>query len=148
MPRTRIQFESYVAVLEAFNQEYGRYPAFFQGRESVNLAELPDIKSYVAAFSGDSIDGVRNHNAARAAGNRKCITFYSFPEHEWQTPKGWDYPTIVDGFGNPNIVLVVDQNGDGKITLPIDGVPTEVNGRVVVYSIADDPKQAFSTYRP
>ncbi|WP_269541184.1 hypothetical protein [Cerasicoccus fimbriatus] len=119
----------------------------FQKTGSVNLAKGLNAERFVIVLSGRDTDGSRNIEAVQQQGNRKCIPFYSFGSSEWHTPEGRSKPTITDAYGNPNIVVVVDLDGDGKITMPVDAKPTEVIGRVGIYTITDNPKEFVSTHR-
>ncbi len=144
--KSRAQIAGYSTALSAFKNEYGEFPKMFQETGSVNLAEGLNAERFFIVLSGRYPDGSRNIEAARQQGNRKCIAFYSFGTREWQTPEGWSRPTLVDGYGNRNIVVVVDIDGDGKISVPVDGEMTEIDAPIGIYTLTDNPDEFVATY--
>ena len=116
--RTRVQFAQWAAAMEQFRQEYGYYPEVGTGGK---LATPADTLKFVRTLGGRNPDG----SVAAAAdlnGNTKRIAFCTFTEADFYDPDriegGADYSgneLLRDAFGNTEIGLLVDHNGDGLV---------------------------------
>ncbi|MDB6092502.1 MAG: hypothetical protein JWM32_64 [Verrucomicrobia bacterium] len=113
--RTKVQFSQWALAMELFRQEYGFFPAIDAGTGKV------DSKLFSAALTGRLLDGSVPADAASFAGNAKGAAFYSIAEGELDETRR----LIVDAFGNSDIAVLYDRNGDGRITA-LDGAPRGV----------------------
>lgn len=129
------QMLNYVNAVQMFKGEYGYYPftdAQVAGGALIN--ELAD--DFIETLSGRDTTGT----SVTTGGNRRSLGFYSFSGGEYLSEEeGGDpsNPEIVDMFINPNIYIVIDGDGDGKV-MAENG--TEVHSPVTVYvqGISDD----------
>ena len=130
--KTRAQFSQWSAALEQFRQEYGYYPdVAANGR----LANAADTGKFVRTLSGRNVDGTAVTNAADLNGNAKRIAFYSFAAGEFADPASTDGSVndlsrglLCDAFGNTEIGVMVDRNGDGLVKPGDDGTVSAVTG--------------------
>lgn len=110
--QTKAQFYEYIFALEAYFHEYGKYPYFFNDRGEVNLREYGE--EFVKALSGrgryPDYEELTGHERRKL--NPKGIAFYRFGKSEFN-----DEGMVVDGFGNPNIRIFVDQLGKGLLKI-------------------------------
>jgi prepilin-type N-terminal cleavage/methylation domain-containing protein len=123
--RTRVQFSQWTAAMEQFRQEYGYYPAVgTDGR----LATAADMLKFVRTLGGRNPDGTAVTSAADLNGNLKRLSFCTFADADFLDPgrPGGvpDYggnELLRDAFGNTEIGVLVDRNGDGFIKPADDG---------------------------
>lgn len=127
--KTKTLFSSLVAGLNRYKDEYGFYPNFLTEKDRVNLNDASNSVNCVRALTGRNPDGTAMSAADRMAVNRNKIHILDFDDsnlvekrnrttnkNEWK---------IVDAFGNPNIYICVDNDGDGLIK---KGFPTATDG--------------------
>ena len=123
--QTRVQFSQWSAAVEQFRQEYGVYPGLgVDGR----LATAADAVQFARTLGGRNPDGTAVASAADLNGNLKRLAFCALTPHDLLDP---DRPAgvpdysgnelLCDAFGNTEIGVVVDRNGDGFIRLADDG---------------------------
>lgn len=130
--KTRVQFSQWAAACEQFRQEYGYCPpAGADGK----LATAADTLKFVRTLSGRNPDGSAVTNVADLNGNTKRITFCAFAEADFLDPDrpdgGADYSgneLLCDAFGNTEIGLLMDRNGDGLVKPGDDGTAAAVRG--------------------
>ena len=140
--QTRAQFSGWSQALEAYRGEYGYYPdigtlASASEDGSANLSG--DYKEFIQALSGREPNGNKLSDGKL---NRKRIGFYSFGEAEHINEDGvTEEEKLYDAFGNPNIHIMVDTDGNGVIT----GIPKTVysgnggfRGRVAIWVIGTE----------
>jgi prepilin-type N-terminal cleavage/methylation domain-containing protein len=106
---TKVKFTQWAAAMEQFRQEYGYLPqiAAPDGRLDTSgfLGALTARSSSGDALSGSALNG-----------NAKAIAFYRLSESEIvRDGDGAATDEIVDGFGNSDIVVLIDIDGDGAI---------------------------------
>lgn len=140
--RTRVQFGQWAAAFEQFRQEYGYYPSV--GSDG-KLATAADTLKFVRTTSGRNPDGSAVANPADLNGNLKRLCFCTFSEADFFDPdtpgEGVDFSgneVLCDGFGNTEIGVLVDRNGDGFIKPADDGPVPAVRGVGSVTSVAPD----------
>jgi prepilin-type N-terminal cleavage/methylation domain-containing protein len=128
--KTRVQFSQWTAALEQFRQEYGYYPAVATGGR---LATAADTAKFVRTLSGRNLDGSPIASAADLNGNTKRIAFLAFAAGDLFDPDhpdgGIDYDgdeLLQDAFGNTEIGLLIDRNGDGFVRPADDGPAASV----------------------
>lgn len=109
--QTKAQFSQWTSAAILYKQEYGFYPPI--NRTAYNTASANKLQTvaFVAALTGSpkKLDG--SANPTDMFGNKKKVSFYSLAESDLNADK-----TIVDAFGNTDIVVVYDKNSDGMIT--------------------------------
>jgi prepilin-type N-terminal cleavage/methylation domain-containing protein len=116
--RTKVQFNQWAGAMELFRQEHGCYPAIDGGTGKV----VSDLFS--AALTGQSLGGEAELSPDRLAGNAQRARYYSIAEGELNETR----TALIDAFGNTDIAVLYDQNGDGRISAT-DGEPRSVTGR-------------------
>ena len=128
--RTRVQFAQWAAAMEQFRQEYGYYPEVGTGGKLVTAAET---LKFVRTLGGRNPDGSVVAAAADLNGNTKRIAFCTFTEADFFDPDriegGADYSgneRLRDAFGNTEIGLLVDRNGDGLVKPGDEGAAVAV----------------------
>ena len=128
--RTRVQFSQWAAAMEQFRQEYGCYPAIAADGK---LATAADTLQFIRTLGGCNPDGSAVASAADLNGNLKRIAFCAFAEADLFDPDRPDGVSdhsgnelLRDGFGNTEIGVLVDRNGDGFIRPADDGPVTAV----------------------
>lgn len=127
--RTRAQFSQWAASLNLFKQEYGFYPLKSEIVSSNKISPAGFIAALSARdYKGDKTSGSKDQ--AKAAGNRKLITFYSFSDSDIykDLDTGTSEELVIDAFRNSEIAIFLDYNGDGKIDSD-DGLSTSVSVR-------------------
>ena len=130
--RTKVQFSQWAAAMEQFKQEYGCYPAVGTGGR---LATAADTLKFVRTLGGANPDGSAVAELADLNGNLKRRCFCSFAAADFFDPDrpgdAADYSgneLVCDAFGNTEIAVLVDQNGDGFIRVADDGPAVAVGG--------------------
>ena len=116
--KTRVQFGQWAGAMEQFRQEYGYYPAIDGGSGG---KVRPDF--FAGALTGQTLDGSGVATAEHLAGNFRQLRFYSVGEGELTEAR----TELTDGFGNTDIAVICDKNGDGKID-SADGAVVAVHG--------------------
>jgi type II secretory pathway pseudopilin PulG len=130
--KTRVRFAQWSAAIEQFRMEYGYYPdVATNGR----LSNATDTAKFVRTLSGRNVDGTAVSNVADLNGNTKRIAFYTFADGEFVDPahpdggaNGSVQGLLCDAFGNTEIGLFVDRNGDGLVRPGDDGIVSAVTG--------------------
>ncbi len=127
--KTKTLFANMVAGLNRYKDEYGYFPNFLAEKDRVNLNDANNSENMIRALTGKNPDGTAMSNAERTAVNKNKIRVLDFDDSnlkEVMNPttkkKEW---RIVDSFGNPNIYVCVDNDGDGLIK---KGFPTATDG--------------------
>jgi len=140
--RTRVQFAQWIAALEQFRQEYGYYPPVGTGGK---LATAADALQFVRTLSGRNADGSGVVNAADLGGNFRRLSFGGFAAADFFDPdrpeNGVDYSgneLLCDAFGNTEIGVLVDRNGDGFIKPADDGPVASVRGATAPGGLTPD----------
>ncbi|HBO57969.1 MAG TPA: prepilin-type cleavage/methylation domain-containing protein [Opitutae bacterium] len=113
---SKSQLSQYVNAIQLFKGEYGYYPfADAHVDSGKNINSLSD--DFIETLSGrGATDGV----STSVGGNRREITFHSFSEAEFylQSNGTVDPTKIADRLNNMKIFIVIDGDGDGKVTVP------------------------------
>ena len=149
-------FSNMVNGLERYKDEYGYFPNFLTSRDRTNLEDGNNAENFVKAVTGVDCDGKKLSQADRAEFNRKSRKFLEFSTNNLvQLKKKWK---IVDGFGNPNIYVCVDNDNDGFIKQGFptvtDGIPADdlrdivpnpergLRARAIVFTLKKDGRSA------
>lgn len=117
--KTRVQFSQWSAAMEQFRQEYGYYPAIDGGNSG---KVTPGV--FAGALTGQSLDGQGAVTASQLAGNVRQLRFYHIGEGDLNDRR----TELTDGFGNTDIAVIYDKNGDGRVG-DADGVVLSVRGQ-------------------
>ncbi len=113
---SKSQLSQYVNAIQLFKGEYGFYP-FADAHVNLgkNINDLSD--DFIETLSGrDAING----NSKSVGGNRRQISFHGFSLVEFyrQFDGTVDFTNIADRLNNTQIYIVIDGDGDGKVTVP------------------------------
>ena len=147
---SKSQISNYINAIEMFKGEYKFYP-FVGGageQEEVNLQS--DSLEFIRTLSARDPSSSSNPKIA-ANGNRREISFISFAESDFWINDANDLPSnvqLADRFNNTNIVIVIDSNGNGRVSAPNpsgSGTRT-VNSPVTAYVIEDESINAPAYY--
>lgn len=111
--KTRIQFNQWSTAIEAFRQEYGYYPNFTLFPTG-KIDDANKTAQFVQTLSGRKLDGTPlvSGDPGYAAGNTKAIQFCSFGTNDMNPGN-----VLQDAFGNPAIVVLMDNTYDGLIKI-------------------------------
>ncbi|MGE9294867.1 MAG: type II secretion system protein [Puniceicoccales bacterium] len=138
--QTKAQFGGWAQALEQYKKEYGYYPdvSGLNGGSKVNVGS--NAQDFIRALSAREPDGDALSDRTL---NRKAIAFYSFGQNEQINKLGdYDENGLYDAFGNPDIYVVVDHDGNGVIErskLP-SGTSDDLKARVAIWTEAgNDP---------
>lgn len=116
--KTRGQMSQWTIAMEMFNTEYGTYPAI-DGTYTAGRGGRPNLVNsdkFAVALTGRQLDGTAlpaSATTAQKVGNIKLITFHSVGEGEIN--RSTASPQLQDYFGNTDIAVLYDRNGDGVI---------------------------------
>ena len=108
---TRVRFSQWAIAMEQFRQEYGYYPQIDGDGAAAN--KIAPAR-FAGALTGRRLDGSSFSSATDPdlAGNKRRVTFYTIAENELSA----DRSALADAFGNTDIAVYYDRNGDGRIT--------------------------------
>lgn len=126
--QTKSQFNNWVSAMVLFKQEYGYYP-------DIATSNKLDSDKFAVALTGRAISGAAaSASDITDSGNRKRLSFYSIADSDLRDPTNTSAPgPIVDSFGNTDIVVFIDRNGNGLIES--SGSPSEGSAGVGVLPI-------------
>jgi prepilin-type N-terminal cleavage/methylation domain-containing protein len=113
---SKSQLSQYVNAIQLFKGEYGFYPfADAHVNSGKNINSLSD--DFIETLSGRD---KRTGESKEAGNNRRRIAFHSFSENEFyvQSNGTVDPAKIADRLNNTKIFIVIDGDGDGKVTVP------------------------------
>lgn len=127
--KTKTLISTMVGGLTRYKDEYGSFPDFLLEKERVNLDDAKNSENFVRAMTGRNPDGSPMSNADRMSFNKNKKRYLDFDDSNLVEKKNrttnlaeWK---VVDAFGNPNIYICVDGDGDGIIK---KGFPTALDG--------------------
>jgi prepilin-type N-terminal cleavage/methylation domain-containing protein len=125
--KTKAMFSQWTAALSAYRGEYGFLPPIAAPSGTVlvaNLANTPQARErFLYALSGRNAGGNVEPTLATASGNTRNIQFYRFQQDEF------DGTGFRDAFGNTEIIVVFDLDGNGIIQVPNQAVVSQATGR-------------------
>ena len=120
--QVRSQFAQWANAYSLFKQEYGYYPRFDADGGYV-LKDNDDTEKFLGTFTGKTSSGGAP-TSANLNGNKKKMGFHVVTNGELKTepiPATAAKPILCDAFGNLEIGVIVDWNGDGRITIGASG---------------------------
>lgn len=121
--KVRTQFAQWATALEAFRAEYGFYPnlATSTATPPPDVARVNEVSGlFLETLTGRSETGGAPDLARALAANPRRIGFVAFTAAE--LGDGSPAP-VCDAFGNTDIVILLDRDGDGLIAVP-NTIPT------------------------
>lgn len=149
--KTRVQFSQWSAATELFKQEYGFYPRLTSGA-TLGSGAL-DTTTFIVNLTAKTYNG---GTPSDFKDNRKRLSFYSVADSDLlKDGSGAITNQLVDAFGNANINVMIDANGDGmisggeRVTGSLDGgnsidgtttnsssptIPADIRAGVALYS--------------
>lgn len=121
---SRIQLNNYVNAIQLFKGEYNFYP--FADDTEAPQAFTPEFsEEFIETLSGrDTTDG----SLVTRNGNRRSLRFAEFSESEYFYDNGagvLSRSRLADRFNNPNIHMLIDEDGNGLITPVVTGTEPE-----------------------
>ncbi len=111
--RTKVMFNQWALACAQFRQEYGFVPPL--GVDN-RLATADDATSFVRVLSGRNPDGTAVIDPATLGGNMRRLAFYTPGAAELRDG------VLADAFGNAELGVMVDRDGDGWVRPGSDGV--------------------------
>jgi prepilin-type N-terminal cleavage/methylation domain-containing protein len=126
--RTKVQFSQWASAISLFKQDYGFYPSFSSsstppaGDTAYNLNDQTARQLFVEILAGK----LPNGDALASGGdairqNKRRASYFSFSGSEIAT-SGATVTSIQDAFGNTEILVAMDYNYDGLVTVPASSV--------------------------
>ena len=116
---SKSQLSAYVNAIQMFKGEYGYLP-FVSGKsdKEIDLSSASMCEEFMETLSGRS-STTGKVLTAPIGGNRRLISFLSFSESEFflDDSDAVDPTRIADRFNNTNIIIVIDGDGDQKVTV-------------------------------
>ncbi len=104
--QTKVQFSQWTTAMDLFQQEYGYYPAVDGGNGG---KVVPDV--FAGALTGQPLNGAGSPPVSQLAGNSRRLRFYHIGGSEMNEGR----TELTDGFGNTDIAVIYDKNGDGVV---------------------------------
>ncbi|MFA6288382.1 MAG: prepilin-type N-terminal cleavage/methylation domain-containing protein [Opitutaceae bacterium] len=117
--KSKVQFNQWAASMNLFKQEYGYYPAIATSNKIVPA-------TFFAALTGKDYKGAA---VSDYKGNTKHLSFFSPGANEISLIANGDASDglLKDAFGNTDIAVFYDRDGDGMITTSADGLSNTVS---------------------
>ena len=147
---SKAQISNYINAIELFKSEYKYYPfvdSATANQEEISLAS--DSLEFIQTLSARDPSSSSNPKIAEG-GNRRQISFISFAESDFYVDVNDDVSAdqLADRFNNRNIVIVIDSDGNGRVSVPdSSGSGTKtVNSPVTAYVEEDDEINAPAYY--
>ena len=138
---SKSQLSAYVNAIQMFKGEYGYLP-FVTGNsdKTVDLSSSSMCQEFMQTLSGRS-STTGSVLTTPIGGNRRLISFLNFSESEFflEDSGAVDPTRIADRFNNKNITIVIDGDGDQKVTVKDSmGNNKEIRALVSAYVEKDD----------
>ena len=135
--QTRAQLAAYTLAYEAYRADRGYLPTM--GAEGAEFRLSGNNAVFIETLTGYTLEGgpSRHPNAVKA--NPRRERYYTFSPNEFAAANRPFAGQLVDAFGNPNIVAVIDRTGSGVLRaddfagLAREDRPESLLGRVVFY---------------
>ena len=138
---SKAQLSAYVNAIQMFKGEYGYLP-FVSGKsdKEIDLSSASMCEEFMETLSGRS-STTGKVLTAPIGGNRRLISFLSFSESEFflDDSDAVDPTRIADRFNNTDIIIVIDGDGNQKVTVKDSlGKDKEIRALVSAYVENDD----------
>lgn len=113
--KTKAQFANWAQAMSLFKQEYGYYPGIDKTSATATTGSNKiRLEAFAAALTGKEPDGDKITVVANLYGNKKAVSFYTLADSDLDNVSS---PTsVIDTFGNTDIAVIYDRDGDGRIT--------------------------------
>lgn len=143
---SKSQLSGYVNAIVSFKGQYNYYPfSELLDEEKLDLSDATNSKTFIETLSARTADDA--YEKIAAGGNRRQIEFYTFDSKEyWVDDEGVRHQDMLaDRFGNKNIIIAIDADGDGMIEgLPDPENPgtetVDIRSKVTAYVEMDDDR--------
>lgn len=134
--KTKVQFAQWAGAVEAFRGEYGYAPA-------VTTDGLLNPTVFFSALSGRNFRG-ESLSGAALCGNTKAISFCAISDAEQvKGEDGAGRNELCDAFGNSEIVMLVDADGNGVIAgAELARLPVRAGNSVIGFRGSFEPPAA------
>lgn len=120
--KSKVQFNQWGTSMGLFKQEYGYYPRIDGGSGNI-LSTNAHAKNFLGALTARDLTGAKlAAGASDLCGNTKLLSFYSVASSDFDSET--NPQLIVDAFGNKEIGILYDKNGDGQLTAADGSTPT------------------------
>ncbi len=135
--RTRAQLAAYALAYEAYGADRGSLPTMGAGGVEFRLRGNNAV--FIETLTGYTLEGEPSRHPDAVKANPRRERYYTFSPGEFASADSPFAGQIVDAFGNPNIVAVIDRTGTGVLradqfeSLPVADRPEQLPGRVVFY---------------
>ncbi len=116
--RTQVRFSQWVLACAQFRQEYGFYPAL--GTDN-RIATPDDTVALIRVLTGRNPDGTAVTDLTTLGGNFRRIAFLALAESDLRDGR------LADAFGNTDIGVLWDVDGDGLVCPGVDGMAVAVS---------------------
>jgi hypothetical protein len=117
--KTKVQFGQWAIALGAFKQEYGYYPRIDTAISGTTSDNKINTGHFAAKLAAKSLNGVP------LPAGIKHLRFYDFSSNElFGTP-----PQLHDAYGNTDIAVLIDKNGDDIINTQDVPAPPSVKAK-------------------
>ena len=133
------QFHKFSKALAKFHDEYGSYPEIFDESGVFRFNQDGNSEKFIQAIAGQTYYGER----VALYGNKDSKRFYVFTDSDFSKTT---LMQIVDQFGNADIILLIDHDGDGNVDIPDKIGVRSVPGKVHAYSRFEDGMLCTSTW--
>lgn len=161
--KSKARFNEWVTAVKQYKMTYGFYPTLGQNTTSgsdthFNLGDGSNSEAFVKSLSGrDPETGDKITGSDRIKFNRKATSFCEFGSEDFTQADGSvEYGVLVDGFGNPNIHLVMDTTGNSRVEIPQKYLPEDATedesnekgmlGEVIIFTSKVDDEEYESVY--
>ncbi len=133
------QFHNLAKSVDEFHAAYGYYPQLFDESGVFRFMQDGNTEKFIEAMAGQTWAGER----AALHGNVDSKRFYEFRESDFSKDVRKQF---IDQFGNTDIIIVIDHDGDGDVDIPDNIVPEPLPGTIHSYSRFDDGSLCASTW--
>lgn len=113
--QTKSQFSQWAQAMILYKQDYGFFPPVNRKTYDTRRENKLDSDAFAAALTGKKLDGTAFNDTATTKdlfGNKKRSSYYSLAPSDLNEARD----AVVDAFGNSDIVVIYDRDGDGMIT--------------------------------
>lgn len=159
----RGKYSGWITAIEQYKSVYNYYPILNKGAtvgddEHYNLGQGDTGLNFVKALSGrDPETGDKLSKEDQKSFNKRGRSFCDFsPEDFTQEDGTVDYGTLCDVFGNTNIHVVMDTDGNKHVVIPGEYMPddateaeTDANGlmkNVIIFTSVNDGEDYENVY--
>ncbi len=150
--RTRAQLAVYALAYEAYRADHGYLPTM--GTEGAEFRLRGNNAVFIETLTGYTLEGEPSRHPTALKANPRRERYYTFSSGEFAAVGSSFAGQIVDAFGNPNIIAVIDRTGTGVLradqfeNLAMEDRPDSLPGRVVFYVANPDQNPEWEQILP